>query len=443
MVDARGLLRSTSSGVTPRRWDPKRAGGTLLAFGLAMVSLFAAAPANGDTSSQWALDYLKYSQLSALSAGSGVTVGLIDTGVASIPDVASQLVGGADFTGGVADTSSIGNGEQDTDSEGHGNGMASLIAGQGQPVQGLAPQVKIMPIRDMLTSGLMGGPSSASSGIRFAISQHVQVINISQGFIDSQDEEDAIADAIKANIVVVVAAGNGGTALANDTPPAPADNPGVVNVAAIDQSGAVAAFSDYGPQVTLAAPGVNILNDQSFANDTTIASGTSSAAAYVSATAALIFSEHPTWTAGQVIRDMIATADPGVGQTAGQHDDHYGYGIIDPLKALQASAPTQTTNPLLAAATAAPTTAAPAGFDATSGSSAAPGSSPSSGSSALLIVLGVLVVLVVLVVAVVLNRRGKSGRGGRPGGPPSGPSAPGGGSGPSVQQPPQRPYPPR
>jgi subtilisin family serine protease len=431
MVDARGLLRSSSGGVTPRRRVPSKVGGALLAFGLATAPLLAAAPASADANSQWALSYLKYSQVSALSTGSGVTVGLIDSGVAPISDIASQLVPGADFSG-ASDTTSNGNGEADTDSEGHGNGMASIIAGQGQPVQGFAPHAKVLTIRDILSTGAPGGLDALASSIQYAISQHVQVINISEAWTDVPSAKAAISAAVNANIVVVVSAGNYSTSVASDPAPAPAIYPGVVDAVAIDKTGSVGSFSDYGPQVTLAAPGVDIFNDQGYANDPANSSGTSPAAAYVSATAALIFSAHPTWTAGQVIRDMIATADPGTGQTAGQHDDHYGYGIIDPLKALQAAAPSETTNPLLAAATTAPTTAAPAASDATSSSAAAPAFS-SSGSSTLLIVLGVLVVLVVLVVAIVLTRRGKGGHGG----PPSGPSG-SGGSYPQAQQPSQQ-----
>ncbi|HEV2635277.1 MAG TPA: S8 family serine peptidase [Actinocrinis sp.] len=416
-----------------------------MALGLATAPLLAATPANADTSSQWALSYLKYSQVSALSTGSGVTIGLIDTGVQPIPDIGNQLVPGADFTGGVVNTSSVGNGETDTDDEGHGNGMASTIAGQGQPVQGFAPKAKILTIRDMLTSGVLGGPTSPGNSIQFAISQHVQVINISQAWADSPSERSAIAKAVDANIVVVVAAGNSGSSVTDDSSPAPAEYPGVVDVAAIDQSGAIASFSDYGPQITLAAPGVGILNDQEFPNDTTSVSGTSPATAYVSATAALIFSEHPTWTAGQVIRDMIGTADPGSGQAAGQHDDHYGYGIIDPLKALQAAAPSETTNPLLVAATTAPTTgSAPSPADTTG--SAAPASSSSS--SALPIMLGVVAVLVILGVVIVLARRGKSGRGGKggKGGGSNGPPSGAGGANRGYQQaqyPPQQQYPPK
>lgn len=409
MVDARGLLRSSCGGVTPRRRVPRKVGGVLVAFGLVTAPLLAASPANADTSAQWALNYLKYSQVNALSTGSGVTVGLIDSGVQPIPNISSQLVPGADFSSGLDGTTNSGNGETDPGMEGHGNGMASIIAGQGQPVQGFAPHAKIMPIRDMLASDIPGGVDALASSVQYAISQHLRVINISQGWMDSQAEKTAIANAVNANIVVVVAAGNSGSSIADDSSPAPADDPGVVAVSAIDQNGAIASFSDFGSQVALAAPGVNIYNDQNFANDTTNANGTSPAAAYVSATAALIFSAHPTWTAGQVIRDMIDTADPGAGQTAGQHDDHYGYGIIDPLKALQAAAPTETTNPLLAAATTAPTGATSSGPNVST-VSAAPGSS--SGSNILLVILGVLVVLIVVVVALVVVRRGKNGRGG-------------------------------
>lgn len=235
-----GLFRVSGKNGMARRRALGRAGGAVLALGLAAAPVLAATPAIAEASSRWALSYLKYSQVSALSTGSGVTVGLIDTGVAPIPDIAGRLVSGADFTGGVVTTSSIGDGEKDADAEGHGNGMASVIAGQGQPVQGLAPKAEVMSIRDMLTSGVMGGPTSPAESIRYAITRHVQVINISQDFADSQDAKEAIAAAVNANIVV--AAGNGGTGITSDSAPAPADDPGVVDVAAIDQTGAVASF---------------------------------------------------------------------------------------------------------------------------------------------------------------------------------------------------------
>jgi subtilisin family serine protease len=413
MVAARGHVRSSSGGVTLRHQVPRRVGGVLLALGLATAPLSAAAPARADASSQWALSYLKYSQVNALSTGSGVTIGLIDTGVQPIPNIAGQLTPGADYTY-ASGSNSVGNGEADLDPESHGNEMASVISGQGQPVQGFAPQSKIMPIRNLLGLNAPSGADATAKSIEYAISQHVQVINISQAWLATASEQAAIADAVNANIVVVVSAGNSGTTVSSDPQPAPAIYPGIVVVGAVDQSGAIASFSDSGPQVTLTAPGVNILVDQSIANDTANATGTSPAAAYVSATAALIFSAHPSWTAGQVIRDLITTADPGPGQTAGQHDDHYGYGIVDPLKALQASAPAQTTNPLLAAVTTAPTTSAATPSSTMTSATSTPTASSSSGSGSLLIVIGIVVVLAVIVIAFLVLRRGRNGRGSPP-----------------------------
>jgi type VII secretion-associated serine protease mycosin len=305
-------------------------------FGFPMLI---AAPGQGYSSQQWALDYLKADSDWQITKGSGVTVAVIDSGVTSIPDLRGNLLSGADFTQG---TSSSGNGEIDLQSDGHGTGMASVIAGNGTYVFGLASNAKILPVRTYIDTGNV--PEEIAAGINYAISQHVGIINLSIGLLASVSSVRAtIAAAVDANIVVVAATGND----SSQSISYPAAYPGVIAVTAIDQTGSFWSQSNAGAQVTLAAPGVNIYRDNNAGVQGT-SSGTSEATAYVSAAAALVRSEHPDWTAGQVIRDLISTADPGPGQTAGQHSDQYGYGIVDPLNALQAAAPAATTNPLLA-----------------------------------------------------------------------------------------------
>jgi subtilisin family serine protease len=393
----------------------------ILAASLAGTPLVVAGPSYADTSTQWPLQYLKASQDWGVTKGSGVTVAVLDTGVTAIPDTQGNLLSGADFTTG--GSSSSGNGQGDLD--GHGTGMAVLIAGSGSTYEGLAPAAKILPVRVITGSGF-GEADNVAAGIQYAITQHVQVINMSL-YVSPTDANlaTAVQDAENAGIVVVAASGNQSSTSVDY----PAAYAGIVAVSAVDQSGKVASFSNSGSQVALAAPGVNVpTEDETGATGT--ADGTSASTAYVSATVALIRAAHPTWTSGQVIRDLISTADPASGMTAGQHSNQYGYGIVDPLKALQASAPSETSNPLgsapagggaaSAAATASPTTSA----------------SKASSTSNLGLVIGVVAAIafaLVIALIVVANRKNRN----RPGGPGS--FGPGAGQ-PYVPYPTQAPY---
>lgn len=381
----------------------KRLGSAVVTAALLGLPLVSAAPAHADVSSQWPLQYFKADQVWNITKGSGTTVAVLDSGVASLPDTQNSLLSGADFSAGVT---SSGNGQ--TDLDGHGTAMAVTIAGAGQITTGLAPSAKILPVR--ITTGATSGPDDMAAGIQYAISQHASVINLSQ-VVSSEDSTlaNAVQSAVNDNIVVVAGTGNdGGSAVSY-----PAAYPGVLAVGAVDQSGSVWSQSDTGPQVSLTAPGVSIPQEDATGSAVS-GTGTSASTAYVSATVALIRSAHRSWTAGQVIRDLISTADPASGQTAGQHSDQYGYGIVDPLKALQASAPSDTSNPLLTSSTGASASAAPAAT-ATNGT---PAASPAKSSSGLIIgiVVAIVVVVLIIILIIALSRRNKN----RPGGPGGG-----------------------
>ena len=295
--------------------------------------------------------------------------------------------------------------------------MTAIIAGSGNVIDGFAPAAKVLTVR--ISNGYSGTADTMAAGVKYAISRHVSVINLSQRTtLPDSNLANAIQEALAANIVVVAASGDETLS----TVDYPATYPGVIAVGAIDHGGTIWANSNTGPQVTLAAPGVSIPAEDNFGNAATT-TGTSPSTAYVSATVALIRSAHPSWTAGQVIRDLIATADPAAGQTAGQHSDQYGYGIVDPLKALQASAPTETSNPLLASAAASSSAAATATSGATSGTGNTSTASSSKSSTGLVIgiVVAVVVIILIIVLIVALSRRNRN----RPGGPGAG--GPGGG----------------
>src|SRR5664280_1773093 len=120
-------------------------------------------------------------------------------------------------------------------------------------------------------------------------------------------------------------------------------------VEAVDNTLAAAAFSEYGPQVELAAPGVSVLS--TYAGSLyQYMSGTSMASPYVAASAALLLAANPALTPTAVESRLERTAtDLG----APGRDDHYGYGLVSPYRALTDAAGPSPIDTFVAAYTAA------------------------------------------------------------------------------------------
>ncbi|UNO43987.1 S8 family serine peptidase [Streptomyces sp. MST-110588] len=259
------------------------------------------------------------------STGEGVTVAVIDSGVnSSVPELRGQLVPGKDF--------SIQWRGANYDDDGHGTGMAMTIAAKriGDGAWGLAPGSKILPIRN-------AGENSAvnmAKGIRYAADQGAKVINISQGGTPTDDIKATLQPAVdyanNKGSLIFAATGNSGDK--GNSPGYPSIIPGVVGVGAVDKSLTVTKFSTYGPQVALSAPGVDIPTRCTKKLLDCMSRGTSQATAIASASAALIWSAHPSWTNNQVLRVMLQTAGK---PTDGKVPSKYlGYGIVRPRKVL-------------------------------------------------------------------------------------------------------------
>lgn len=299
--------------------------------------------ATGDISSEWPLNasHLQADRVWAVCKGAGVTVAVVDGGVdATHPDLLGQVLPGTSFLGDGAD------GRTDTSSDSHGTAIAALIAGtgasdHGHGIVGLAPAAKILPVR--VTTGSEVTPPVLAQGITWAADHGAKIINVSMGEPDPDPLlKQAVAYAMSKDAVVVASAGNDGQS--GDPVLYPAGFPGVVSVSGTDENHAFWTTSESGPDITVAAPASDIAS----ASDTgqyVQADGTSYAAAYVSATLALIRSRYPDLTAGQAIQRLITTtrqhrATPGT---------QLGYGEIDPLSALTADVTTSSpANPLLA-----------------------------------------------------------------------------------------------
>ncbi|MET9850335.1 type VII secretion-associated serine protease mycosin [Streptomyces ossamyceticus] len=302
----------------------------LLLVGAAAVPVQAASTRE----QQWFLDAMKAEQMWKTSTGKGITVAVIDTGVdPDNPDLKGRVLKGKDF----APDSRVG--DEHTDYDGHGTGMAGLIAGTGkygggQGAFGLAPGADILPVRmphpDEM--GAFDGSGYFSKSIRYAANAGAKVINISMsGGYRNPELTGAVRYAWSKGSLVF--AGIGNDADKTHKVSELAATPGVVAVAAVGKNLRRAPFSQYGPEVDIAAPGVDMVHACGGKTGLCKTSGTSDATALASASAALIWSKHPTWTNNQVLRVMLNTI--GAPTDGAKRNDSIGYGIVRPRVALQ------------------------------------------------------------------------------------------------------------
>ncbi|GAB1338167.1 type VII secretion-associated serine protease mycosin [Streptomyces sp. E-15] len=351
--------------------------GTLV---IASAGLAPGAVASDDVQSkQWYLDAMGADEIWKHSTGKGVKVAVVDSGVN--PETSSLK--GQVLVDEVPKSAAY---RATRDADGHGTSMAEIIAGTGAGggLKGLAPGAKIIPINMSLPEA--GAHDQAKEitteeAIRAAADTDAKIINMSFGSeFYSSEEEAAIKYAASKGKLLFAAVGNDGDA--GNKRSYPASDPYAVGVAAIDKSGTVGKFSTYGNDVDLSAPGLDIPGwcDSTFTRYCTT-EGTSPASAIASASAALVWSAHPDWTANQVLRSFIDTA--GRTWAKDKPSKYLGYGIIRPRRVLidkDINPGPADRDPLAAENGADPDE----DITATQGSSAAPSSSsaPSSGASA-------------------------------------------------------------
>src|SRR5256714_15021919 len=215
----------------------------------------------------------------------------------------------------------------------HGAGVAGVIAAiidNGQDIAGTA-QVKVMALRALGLNG-QGSSLNTSQAIRWAAQNGAKIINLSLGtnetFGGPTDIQLAIDYAWSRGALVVAAAGNAGTG----TLDYPARLPNVVSVAAIDETGLKASFSNYGSGLDLAAPGDRILTLDGN-NQVHYLTGTSFAAPFVTGAAALLLSVDPALTNVELWNILNSTAVQPSGGPA--HKTKYGGGGVEAWDALK------------------------------------------------------------------------------------------------------------
>ena len=224
------------------------------------------------------------------------------------------------------------------DDHGHGTHVAGTIGAVGNNGIGIAGinwNTRIMALKFLGADG-SGSTSDAIRALNYAVQMGAHISNNSYGDSDfSTAFRDAIAAAGTVGHVFVAAAGNSGTN--NDASPfyPAAYNPSnLISVAATDHHDQLASFSNYGATtVDLAAPGVNIFSTQPN-NSYSTASGTSMASPHVAGVVGLVKSQHPTWSATQIVDQILSTVDflPALEQrtvTAGRLNAARAVGVPD------------------------------------------------------------------------------------------------------------------
>lgn len=278
-----------------RRLRGVRLGGVLIA-----VTLGAAAcgPSDGPdplAEGQYAIEQLQMTAAWERTRGADVVVAVVDTGVdLRHPDLQDRLVDGYDF---------VEDDRRPDDENGHGTHVAGSVAAigdNGRGVIGMAPEARIMPIKVLDGDGF-GDPADVAEGIRFAVENGADVINLSLGgssdllgrlFSAIDPANAAILAAEEAGVTVVAAAGNDSTYLTAFNANVP-----LLVVNASNEVGTSALFSNFGDPRAVSAPGARIISTAPTGRSTIWPSGsegyeyldgTSMAAPHVAGIAALL-----------------------------------------------------------------------------------------------------------------------------------------------------------
>ena len=213
-----------------------------------------------------------------LGSGAKVKVAVIDTAIdANHPALAGKVVPGYNVLSGTTNTQSAGIGQ-----DWHGTASAGrILDGAG------GANVEILPVQVFGTSGGASW-SQIIKAINYAVDNGAQVINMSLGgYASSPLVQQAIDRATERGILVVASAGNNNTS----QPAYPASMNGVISVAATNEAGTKASFSNYGPTVDISAPGdtMRLLSHGGYR----MAAGTSFSAPFIAGMAALLKSAFP------------------------------------------------------------------------------------------------------------------------------------------------------
>lgn len=256
-----------------------------------------------------------------------VIVAVVDSGIDSThPEFQGQLLPGFDFTPKVPVPGG------DHDGYGHGTHVAGVIgakANNGIGIAGIAPGCKLLPVRIFDDFG-HSSEGISDAAVIWAVDHGAKVINASWGSpMEGEGFKAALQYALSKDVVFVAAVGNSG----HNDPNYPGASEEAIGVAATTDIDTWGSFSTWGDWVDLAAPGQGILSTYPLAkgNGYRIMEGTSMAAPFVTAAAALVRSQHPDWNQAQVKEQLYKTAKDVI--MTGM-DPYAGNGRVDIARAV-------------------------------------------------------------------------------------------------------------
>jgi subtilisin family serine protease len=290
------------------------------------------------------------------TSGEGVDVCIVDTGIdLSHPDLAHlQLAGWQDFVSSRSDP---------YDDQGHGTAMAGILVAKNR-LPGIAPNVDLHIAKAISKSG-SGTDTNIAAAVDWCVDSDVDIISLSLGggqgidwiFIETDELEEAVDNAINQGIFVVAAAGNDGGPDDDGDVASPGSVEDVICVGAIDTDGSVWSNSSIGdngmrfpehifprqnpdkkPEIVAPGQKLAILNAQI---DTDIlyawGSGTSGATVWVSGAIAHLLEDRPdlrhngsSGGSRNTVEDVKVWIQNSVVPKDGQaeHDNYYGYGRL-------------------------------------------------------------------------------------------------------------------
>ncbi len=285
--------------------------------------------ANAGASKQYALAKIRADSLPQAARGQGVSVALIDSGVALEHESLNRdKITAIDLV----------DEKKTPPGETHGTVVASIIAGSGK-VKGLAPAAEIIAIRafseiDPKTGASTSDSYHVSQAISVALEKKARIINMSIGGPNDPLVRMVVQQAVLTGVIVIAAAGNSGP----DAPPCyPAAQRGVIAVTATDDKDRLFDGANRGDYIAVAAPGVAVIAakpGKGGASAYDYFTGTSMATGYATGLAAVLLSADPKLTSIDIRRIMENSAtDLG----APKKDPEFGWGRIDAAAAFSST----------------------------------------------------------------------------------------------------------